>query len=145
MQALQRLKRANGILTLEALTSTAAQESALAAASEAWSVQRITKLKNVPIEWDKQGKHIPGNRTFNPDSIKSVWTHPDPQGLLKRYAGKGKKVRGILGEAGFKERVDFGEIVGYYVNAENGVKIPTSKAIIHYSKNGAHIVPSKPK
>lgn len=43
------------------------------------------------------------------------------------------------------ERVDFGKIIGYYVDPQTGKKHPTTMGIIHYSKNGAHIVPSKPK
>lgn len=49
VQALQRLKRANGILTLEALTSTAAQESALVAASEAWNSRHLTAMEKFKV------------------------------------------------------------------------------------------------
>jgi len=37
-----------------------------------------------------------------------------------------------------RERVDFGEVIGNV----NGV--PTTKGIIHYSSDGAHIVPARP-
>jgi RHS repeat-associated protein len=86
---------------------------------------------------DKQGKHIPGHKNFIPG--RSPLTHPDPQGLLDRFAGTGQAVGAIpSGQPGFKERVDFGEIIGQ-VNGQ-----PTTKGIIHYAKDGAHIVPANP-
>lgn len=145
VQALTRLKRANGILTLEALSSTTAQESAMMAASEAWSIERVAKVKIIPIEWEKQGKHIPGHNNYTPTSNKSIFTHPDAQKLLEKYAGKGKKNWGNLGDPGFKEKIDFGEVIGYWQNKEGTEKVKTTIGIIHYSKTGAHIVPARPK
>ena len=70
---------------------------------------------------------------------KSPLTHKDPQALLDKHAGTGDPVGAVpRGEPGFKERVDFGEVIGS-VNGE-----PTTKGIIHYSKTGAHIVPARP-
>ena len=43
-----------------------------------------------------------------------------------------------------KERVDFGKVIGNYVD-ENNNSIPTTVGIIHKSKTGFHIVPAKPK
>jgi hypothetical protein len=62
------------------------------------------------------------------------------------FAGKGKPIdKKLAGEPGYKERVDFGEHIGYYVHEEDpNIKLPTTKGIIHYSKRGAHIVPSHP-
>jgi len=35
--------------------------------------------------------------------------------------------------------------IGYYIDSEKpDLKLPTTKGIIHYSKKGAHIVPSHP-
>ena len=144
VQALTRLKRANGILTLEKLSSTSVQANAMRAASDEWVAKRASILSNVVLEWEKQGKHIPGKHNFEPGKGKSIWLHPDPEGLLSKYTGKGRKIRGNPGEAGFQERVDFGEIIGHYVDIEKGIKVPTSRGTIHYSKTGAHIVPAKP-
>ena len=44
-----------------------------------------------------------------------------------------------------KERVDFGKPIGRYVDGTTGKSYPTTMGIIHYSKSGAHIVPTKPK
>lgn len=47
------------------------------------------------------------NRIFSP------FTHKNPQGLLDNFAGKGQPVgKGQRGQPGFKERVDFGEVIG---------------------------------
>ena len=92
---------------------------------------------------DSQTKHIPGS--WNYQEGKSIFTHSSPEKLLKEYAGKGQKVRGIPGKADFRERIDFGEIIGYYLEENSIEKIPTTIGTIHYSKKGAHIVPARPK
>lgn len=87
------------------------------------------------IHGGKQGKHIPGHNNFQPG--KSELTHPDPQGLLDRFAGTGTR-------HGHKEVVDFKENIGYWV-AEDGTRRVTTRGTIHYDSKGfAHIVPLKP-
>lgn len=51
----------------------------------------------------------------------------------------------IPGMPDYREKVNFGEFIGYHV-LENSpeVKMPTTNGVIHYSKKGAHIVPSDP-
>lgn len=71
-------------------------------------------------------------------------THPDPQKLLTQKAGKGQKVQGIASDPGYRERVDFGEVIGEFVNKEV-VATSTTIGIIHYSNKGAHIVPARSK
>ena len=84
-----------------------------------------------------QGKHIPGRGNFIPG--RSPLTHTEPQKLIDQFAGKGDPVGAVpRGQPGFKERVDFGEIIGE-VNGQ-----PTTKRIIHYGKDGVHIVPANP-
>ena len=60
------------------------------------------------------------------------------QKLINKYSGKGQRV-------GNKERVDFGRVIGEYVDAKTGKSYKTTRGIIHYSKDGTHIVPSKPR
>lgn len=68
--------------------------------------------------------------------------------LAKKYAGKGQRVSGPILEANYKERVDFGKIIGEYALKEEGRPIkyfPTSKGIITYAKDGSmHVWPSDP-
>ena len=58
--------------------------------------------------------------------------------LLKKHAGKGTMINE------YKERVDFGEIIGEYYDINSNHYLSTSKGIIHYSNTGAHIVPAAP-
>ncbi|PAD11281.1 polymorphic toxin type 50 domain-containing protein, partial [Shouchella clausii] len=57
---------------------------------------------------------------------------------LDEFAGKGTTVTKN------KERVDFGEPIGKYYDRDTGNYVETTRGLIHYSKNGAHIVPSEP-
>jgi len=91
----------------------------------------------------QQDKHIEGTNNFRPGS--NVLTDPDPQGLLDRFAETGTSANNVLrGQPGFKERVDFGKVIGSFVVKRTGASHPTTDGIIHYSKKGAHIVPSAP-
>ncbi len=100
-------------------------------------------FSSTKIVIDQQTKHIPGS--WNYIAGKGKWTHPDSQALLDKYAGKGQKITGEPGMPGYRERVDFGEIIGYYIEEGSNIELPTTKGIIHYSKKGAHIVPADPR
>jgi filamentous hemagglutinin len=56
-----------------------------------------------------------------------LWTSPSPP----------------VGKPGSRERVDFGENIGTYIDRA-GNSSPTTKGIIHYGKDGMHIVPARP-
>ena len=97
------------------------------------------KLK---INIGQQNKHIPGTNNYKQElangKLKSILS-ADPQQLIDDFAGTGKKI------GTNKESVDFGNVIGKYVNPENGEAVDTTVGIIHYGKNGAHIVPARPK
>ncbi|WP_175527713.1 polymorphic toxin type 50 domain-containing protein [Marinobacterium iners] len=42
------------------------------------------------------------------------------------------------------ERVNFQENIGKYVDPSSGNSSSTTNGIIHYSKDGVHIVPARP-
>ncbi len=88
----------------------------------------------------QQGKHQIWHNNHTPG--RSVLT-ADPA-ALGRHAGTGQQVGKIeVGLPGSKERVNFGEEIGTYVDqAGNGT--PTTNGIIHYGSNGIHIVPARP-
>lgn len=91
----------------------------------------------------KQGKHIPGHKNFI--AGRSELTHPDPQALVDRFAGQGIQAGKVSrGMPGFKERIDFGEVIGNYIDPVTGVSTPTTKGIIHYGADGVHIIPARP-
>ncbi|MFV9511284.1 polymorphic toxin type 50 domain-containing protein [Tepidibacillus sp. LV47] len=87
------------------------------------------------VHLGKQGKHIPGHPNYQKG--KSIFTG-DAQKLLDKYAGKGQWI------GSNKERVDFKQVIGKWVDPNTGKAYETTKGIIHYSKNGAHIVPARP-
>ena len=88
----------------------------------------------------QQGKHIVGHNNYTPG--RSV-LKADPQVLAQR-AGTGTPVGSVpRGEAGFKERINFGETIGDFV--KDGVPTPTSNGIITYAGDGSiHIIPAAP-
>ena len=45
---------------------------------------------------------------------------------------------------GNKERVDFGQVIGQYIDSVTKEAVDTTAGIIHYGKKGAHIVPARP-
>jgi filamentous hemagglutinin len=92
----------------------------------------------------KQGKHVPGHNNYLPG--RSRLTHPEPQALVDRLAGSGQQAGNVQrGAAGFKERVNFGEVIGEYVDEATGVSSPTTNGIIIYAQDGTvHIVPVRP-
>ncbi len=149
--AYRELKKANQLLTLEALASPEQTQNILSAAGKRWKLRNET-LKNgtLKIEWDKQGKHIVGHQNYE-HLIKikknpSIFTHPDPERLLQEYAGTGtKKGIELPGTVGYKEIVNFNECIGYAVDRATGAKTATTFGKIHYSKEGVHIVPYNPK
>ncbi len=97
-----------------------------------------------PIHPGKQGKHIPGHRNFIPG--KSEIT-TDPKKLIEEGAGRGEPVGEIpRGKPGFKERFDFGYVIGQHVDRDSGKKSPSTVGIIVYDGKGeVHVYPGKPK
>ena len=77
----------------------------------------------------------------------SILSYPDPEALLKEYAGTGKVyVSYDPGEIGFKEVLDCEEIIGEWFDKSSKQYIPTKRITINYDKEGkAFIVPSNPK
>ena len=107
-------------------------------------VGRFAKVakESIPlVHGGKQGKHVVGHNTYIVG--RSVLT-ADPH-VLARRAGTGTPANSVpRGQAGFKERVDFGEIIGEYV--AKGKSSPTTIGILNYDKSGKiHIVPGRPK
>ncbi|WP_373692846.1 polymorphic toxin type 50 domain-containing protein [Agromyces silvae] len=68
----------------------------------------------------------------------------DPR-VLGRQSGTGAQAGRIpVGQPGYKERVDFREQIGQFVDQSTGMITPTTRGIIHYGKKGIHVVPSRP-
>lgn len=95
------------------------------------------------VDQGHQDKHVASTNNHTPG--RSALT-TNPQSLLDAHSGKGTPVNSTpRGQPGFRERFDTGgQVIGTYVDKANGVSSPTTRGIIHYSKRGAHIVPSSP-
>ncbi|WP_113387202.1 MULTISPECIES: T7SS effector LXG polymorphic toxin [Bacillus] len=91
-----------------------------------------------------QEKHIPDAPNYKQELAngkkKSIFygDNKKAQELLDKYAGKGEMM--VNG----REVVNFGQKIGQTYDLKTGKYIETTRGTIHYSKNGAHIVPSKP-
>lgn len=94
------------------------------------------------LEEGKQGKHIKRHKNCVSSKSSLTISMKEAGKLVKKYSGKGDVVGNIA--TSNKERVDFGKIIGQYTD-EKGTKHNTTMGLIHHSKNGVHIVPSKPK
>ena len=86
----------------------------------------------------KQGKHIVGNNNYTEGRSIFKGTVDDAQRLVDEFAGTGEWI------GTNKERINFGEVIGQYVNPATGEAVDTTVGIIHYSKTGTHIVPAQP-
>jgi hypothetical protein len=106
----------------------------------------IKVVKNGDLEFPAvlkpgaQDKHIirDGNLNFKLGASVFDGDHKKAQDLLDRFAGTGTF------KSSNKELIDFGEVIGTYVEEGTGRTFQTSLGNIHYSKNGAHIVPARP-
>jgi hypothetical protein len=108
-------------------------------AEDALSV--VSKTEGLSINAGQQAKHIPGSKGYIPGRSQLT---ADPELLLKS-AGSGTPVGSVQrGQAGFKERVDFGHQIGVYIS-QDGSAAPTSVGIMHYRADGSvHVVPGRP-
>ena len=98
--------------------------------------------RNIRVNVGRQEKHIPTKNNYE-NALKqgrkpSIFngTAEDAQKLIDEFAGKGEMLK-----CGYKEKVNFGKIIGDCVNERTGIKTPTTWGKIHYSKDGVHIVP----
>jgi filamentous hemagglutinin len=95
----------------------------------------------IKVNWGQQEKHFPGHPNFQLG--RSTMTE-NPERLIER-AGSGTPVGSTArGIPGFKERVDFEEVIGMWVPREGGDPIPTTIGMLHYGSRGIHIVPARP-
>lgn len=144
----QELKRANTMLTLESCLTKKKRIKILeeVVKRDAWR-QRLLKDGKIGIHWGRQNKHIPGAHNFDPKRGELLVTKQRLKNLLNDKMGCGQKIRGDIScSPGYKERIEFGEIIGKYAykKGEDVVKIPTTRGVAHYSKDGVHVVPSAP-
>ena len=93
---------------------------------------------NTTIHHGRQNKHIIGSNNYKLGRSVFYGTVDDAQDLVNRFAGTGYWLND------HKERIDFGKVIGQFADMETGEMLDTTVGIIHYSKNGIHIVPCAP-
>jgi tetratricopeptide (TPR) repeat protein len=141
VSSFNKLKEANRICNLESMALSSNKEKMVSLAQR-HAAERQKFFEGVKIKTDQQNKHVQGKHNYLEG--RSVFENKEPQRLLDQFAGKGKPVNGeIPGSANFKEVVDFKEHIGIWKD-KAGNSLPTTKGTIHYSKDGAHIVPAHP-
>ena len=91
------------------------------------------------INKNKQNKHNPENKNYINGRSKVTISNNELQSLINKKAKKGDYV------SPNKERVNFGRIIGTFVDLHTGKEYKTKIGIIHYSKTGIHVVPANPK
>lgn len=146
MKSYRELKRANNLLTFEAMAISKRNQSLIQieASRKSQARKEILRYSNLKIQSDKQGKHVIGHKNYLPSEKKSILSHSNPQKLIDEFAGKGMKITDLPpGVPGYQEVVNCGECIGYVVNVDTGEKIATNWGKIHYAKDGVHIVPTK--
>lgn len=104
---------------------------------EEHTVRTVYGKFSTKINEAKQGKHIPGHKYYQSNKSPFSISMQRAQELLNRYGGTGRKV----GQS--KEKINFHEIIGTWINEARTEHIETTWGMVHYSKNGAHIVPAK--
>ena len=88
----------------------------------------------------RQGKHMPNHNNYIAGRSVFYGSMHDAQEVLTEYGGTG-----IWYERSKREVIDVGRVIGSFVDRDTGIGEPTTRLTIHYSENGAHIVPSNPK
>jgi filamentous hemagglutinin len=84
------------------------------------------------VDWGQQEKHFEGHNSYT--AGRSTLT-ANPEELAQK-AGTGTPVNTVpRGQPGFKERVDFGKVIGEYVDPSTGARTPTTKGIMVLRKN----------
>ena len=95
------------------------------------------------INPEKQGRHFVNHENYI-EGRRYLFDWVNPQELVDKYHGTGDVPKhAVTGKWYNKEFVSVGKDIGVDINPITGVKTPTDRIAIHYSKTGTHIVPAK--
>jgi len=97
---------------------------------------------NKTIHEGKQGKHILGHNNYKDSGGYLTISQEQAQELVDRYAGTGEIVRSNAGKYMRRERIRSDQEIGAW-KSYGGETHATNSFIIHYSKDGVHIVPAR--
>lgn len=102
-------------------------------------------IVNKTVNHEKQNRHIKTSELY--DGMRSYISGDlqDAQALVDKYHGTGDILFDRKGEWKNKELVLADADIGVDVDPKSGDGTPTNRFVIHYSKTGAHIVPTSRK
>ena len=98
--------------------------------------------ESLQVHSGKQGKHIVGHNNFIKGRSYLTISEDEVLKLVREKSGTGKIIRSKDGKYLNKEKIKVKENIGVYVDLD-GKEIPTNAFIIHYAKDGVHIVPAR--
>lgn len=105
--------------------------------------KNIRNKYNLNIQSGKQDKHIKGTNNYKEGRSYLTISSENIQEIINNYAGTGRIIRSTNGVFQHKEKIMTENIIGMNVNPKTNEEIETKNAIIHYGKEGVHIVPSE--
>lgn len=131
-------------LTKAAERVTMRQKEAMALPPEQFRAEIQSGHVNLHVLPGRQNKHIKGTNEKNQSPEKSIITidlEKIPE-IVNKYAGTGQ-IMDAKNDGQQKESVELPFEVG--MSFEDGKWVKTNRIIIHYLKDGVHIVPVRPK
>lgn len=144
----RELKYANAALTLDVCEKAKNRKLIITEVSKRQAFRKtLFKKGKIKINWDLQDRHFPNSRFYTKNRSYFTISSKKLEKLCIEKVGTGEAVNHIvMGECGFKERIDFGEIIGMYLTEEkNCIPKETKIGIVHYKINGFfHVVPGPP-
>ena len=109
-------------------------------------IRELIKSDSTPkkLNIGSQNKHIPDSKGYIKGRSYLYGNVEVAQNLVYRYAGTGElKFTKSTGEWNHKEIVTVDEDIGVAITKETGEGMPTNRFVIHYSKKGTHVVPTR--
>ena len=111
--------------------------------------KHIRNNKNLALNRGQQDKHIEGTNNYNTEikngrnPSKILTNNDEIEKIVQQYAGTGRIIRRADRSFNNKEFVIIKELLGIDVDEDTKVETETHNFIIHYAKDGVHIVPTK--
>ena len=142
MRQSQREKKPNNQQSSYVQLNAAAKQAESSGVSE--EGYRIVKSFLVKLDVERQNRHMPGRNAYEMartnGNLRSIIYRDATaiQKLLDECAGTGEFI------GANKEIVNFGQVIGQYVDVDGHSKRETKMGVIHYSAEGAYIVPCRP-
>lgn len=142
VQARRDKKPVNNQQSTYVQLNTAAKQAEASGVTE--DGYRVFKGFLIKLDVERQNRHMPGRNAYEMartnGNVRSIIYRDATaiQKLLDEGAGTGEFI------GANKELVNFGQVIGQYVDVDGYNKRETKMGVIHYSAEGAYIVPARP-